>query len=515
MSTVRQILRNTATGWVAVVIRAVIALVMVPFLFRYLGKEGYGLIGLLGVIVGISSVADLGLRGALGRELSEQVARKDSHAFNELASTALALYLCIAGVLAVTVWLLTPWMVNVFKVSEAMRSDAIWLIRIYGSVSVVLSFITPVFSAALSSYHRFDIINSIQIVGGILSSLMLFAVLSVVSNPLYGWVGVMLLFQLVVLVLTIRVYRRYCEGAKVGIQFWNAGRLIPLFKLGGSMYALQMTNALAERSDPLVISYFFGPSGVALYQPGARLSQMIRPVVLTLSNQMHPLATKQHIDNSKEKMEKILILGTKYTLLPGALFSAVMFVFAEPFCRLWLERSIGEDYLVAAQVMMGWALADFMTYAAGTQWPILLGKKKLKFLIWTQIPTAILNILISIYLVGFTSLGIPGVLVATIIIGFVRRPILIWYTAKVCSVRPVDYFKNAYLTPLVCFVMTCIGAYALKWIVLSDTLLTLVLCAGGTSVVWAITCYFIGLTSTEREQVVCGFKQLLLGGTKA
>jgi O-antigen/teichoic acid export membrane protein len=510
MSTIKQILKNTVTGWVAVVFRTVIALVMVPFLLSNLGKEGYGLVGLLGVIVSMAGVADLGLRSALGRELTEQVARKDQQTFDELASTAFVLYLFIAAVLAVIGWFLAPWFVTVFKVSEGLRSDAIWLIRIYGTASVVLSFITPVFAAGLSAHHRFDVVNTIQIISGILSSLMLFAVISFVDNALYGWVGVMLVSQLLILAVKTISFKRFCGAAHLSIKNWKPSRLRPLVKLGGSMYALQMTQALSERSDPLVISAFFGPAGVALYQPGGRLSQIIRPVVLTLANQMHPLTTKQHVENQQVKMQKILILGTKYTLLIGSLFSAGMIVFSESFARIWLEKSIGDDYRIAAYVILGWALADMTTYAAGTQWSVLLGMKRLKFLIWTQVPTAILNVLVSIYLVGFTKLGIPGVLAATILIGLIRRPILIWHTANVCGLRPREYIHKAYLTPLVCFLVTLFGAFLVKMIITPITYFSLIVCAGLTALIWAVSSWTIGFDTKERHLVVSAVKKNVL-----
>lgn len=510
MIAIKQIFLNTITGWIAVIIRTPIALVMVPFLLSRLGKEGYGLIGLLGVIISMASVADLGLRSALGRELAEQVARKDSRAFSELASTAFMLYLLIASILAMIGWILAAWFVDVFKVAEAYKTDAIWLIRIYGSFSLFISFMTPVYSAALSAYHRFDVVNIINATGGILSSLMLIIVISKVDNPLWGWVAVMLVFHVALFLIHIFCFKRFCGGAQLGFCYLNVSRLFSLFHLGGYMYALQMTNALSERSDPLVISYFYGPSGVALYQPGGRFSQIIRSVVMMMAEQMHPVTTMHHVKNEVEKMQKILIYGTKYTLMLGTLFTVAVLILAEPFCRLWLLKSLGQDYQIVAKVMMGWALVDFMIYAGGTQWSVLLGMKKLRFLIYTQLPTGVLNIVLSIYLVGFTNYGIPGVLVATILIGFIRRPILLVYTAELCKIKSIDYFKASYLTPIICLIITLFGSAFARKFIAPDSYLKLILCVALTASIWAAGCWVIGLESTERWQVLSVFKKVLL-----
>lgn len=498
MKTTSQIIRNLVSGWISMGFRTLLAMFMVPFLLKYTGKEGYGLIGLLGVIVSMTGIADLGLRSALGRELAEQVARNNRRGFNELISTAFILYLLIGGTIASCAFLLAPWLASVLKVSEPWYGEAVWMMRVYGSASIVMSFITPVYSAALSSNNRFDVINSVGVIGGIFSSLLLIVFLILGTDPLQTWVWVMLMSQITVLAIKVGYCKKYCDHPEIRLRHAKVGRLGSLFRLGGSMYALQMTQVLSERSDPLVISYFFGPAGVALYQPGGRLSQMIRPAVLLLANQMHPLTTRQHVDRNTLKMQRILVEGTKYTLLFGSLFSAGMLVFSQPFARIWLEKSIGTDYQVAGFVMFGWALVDMTVYAAGTQFAVLLGMKRLKFLVWTQIPTAAVNFLVSIYFVRFTSFGIPGVLIATVLVGFLRRPILICYTARACGVRILDYVMRAYLPPFACFACCLIAGYAIRALIPPVSFCTLLLGAGLVAVVWGLSCWFVGLSEIER-----------------
>lgn len=461
--TKRQIAINTLTGWVASACRMAIALVLVPFLIKTLGRDGYGLIGLMGVIVSFSTVADLGLRQALGRELSEKVAHQDANGFRKLSSTALALYLGVASLLIAAGWVLAPWFTVVFKVPEHLRIAAIWMIRLYGSGSLLLSFITPVFTAGLHSFMRFDAVNIVQTCSSICSGALLLICISFFDiSPLIIWAVVMFSILFLDLVIMWYFYRRWCFSGRLGFRYLDWRELKPLFQLGGYMYVLQMTNALAERSDPLVVSFFFGTSGVALYQSGAKVSQMLRPVVLTLSTQIHPLTTRFHVLNQRDKQQKTLVLGTRYTLLMGLIFSAGILLFAERFCRLWLFNALGNDYLTVAMVMRLWAVANIFDYAAAMHWPALLGMKKMPFALAVQIPSAVFNILVSIYLVGFTKWGIPGVLVATIITGLVRRPVVIWYVSKITGMSMREYIRSAYVSPGVMFILLLAFYFILK-----------------------------------------------------
>jgi O-antigen/teichoic acid export membrane protein len=471
---------------------------MVPFLLRHLGTEGYGFIGMLGVVVSISKIADMGLRSALGREMSEQVAKGDSGAFNELASTAFGLYLVIASIVGAVLFVVSPALVDIFKVSEAMKPEAILLLRWYGISTVFLSFVSPVFAAGLASHHRFDIINTIATGISIGTSLCVFAAITYASDAFSAWAITSLCFQVLSVSVLYVCFRLYCRGS-ICVGCLNPSRLRSLFGLSGSLFLLQLTQSLSEKSDPLVISYFYGPSGVGLYQPGQRLSTMTRPIVLTLADQMHPLTTKQHIDGNIKNMQRILVYGTKYTLLMGSLFSAGMVVFADTFARLWLEASIGQDYKIVSYVIMGWAVVDLTTYLAGTQWSVLLGMKKLKFVIWSQLPLAVANVLVSIYLVGYTELGIVGVLIATIAIGIVRRPLLIWHTSRSIDLPLGEYLKGSYLTPTFCFLVTLGSAYAIKGTLVPSSYLMLLVCAGLTAAIWGVATFAVGLNSAERS----------------
>jgi hypothetical protein len=98
-------------------------------------------------------------------------------------------------------------------------------------------------------------------------------------------------------------------------------------------------------------------------------------------------------------------------------------------------------------------------------------------------------------------LGIPGVLVATVLIGLIRRPILAWYTAKICGLAPLIYFAQAYVRPLCCFVITLFGAVFIHRLVHIDSYFRLGVCGGLVAMIWGLGCWFIGLTS--REKALC------------
>lgn len=444
-----QIVKNTFSSWSMVAVQAAVGLVMVPFMLGKLGKEGYGVLGIIGAIIGFSAIADLGLRAALERELAEKVALQDADGFRILSSTSLLLYVAISLMIGGIVALLAPWLCSIFRVGEEYNNLAVWLLRTYAPFTVFLSFLTPVFTAGVCSFMRYDVQNHITLSSQLVISLMLFVFLSTSNaNPLIVWCLVMMAGSVSRIGMLWFFYRRNCFGGKLGRRWVDFKILRPLFQLGGSMYVLQLTQMLAVQMNPLIISRFIGPIGVALYDAGSKLPQMVNPLVTSLTAQLTPLTTKYHVASNREREQQILILGTKYTLYLGVFFSAGVIVFADPFCRLWLFDTLGEDVKMVSLIMKMWSVANVFSYAAGSQWSILLGKKKIHFVVEVSCITSLFNIVCSVYLVGFTSLGIVGVLVGGMITEIIRRPILIWYTSKQVKLMPSQYLREAYISPL-------------------------------------------------------------------
>jgi O-antigen/teichoic acid export membrane protein len=279
---------------------------------------------------------------------------------------------------------------------------------------------------------------------------MLFASLSVSdANPLIIWCMVMMVGGLIRIGAMWFFYRRVCFGGQLSVRFIDFKILRPLFSLGGSMYVLQLTQMLSVQMDPLIISSFIGPAGVAVYQAGSRLPQMVNPLVGALTGQLTPLTTKYHVASNRKREQQVLILGTKYTLYLGAFFSAAMILFADPFCHLWLFDKLGEDVQIVALVLKMWAVVSLFNYAAGSQWSILLAKRKINFVVAVSSVTSVFNIILSVYLVGFTSLGVVGVLVGTVITEILRRPLLAWYVSGQVHLSVFEYIRSGYMLPVI------------------------------------------------------------------
>lgn len=502
MSTVRQIGINVLTQWGAFVIRAGIGILLVPFLISSLGREYFGIAMLMGVIVSFAEIADLGLRTALGRHLSEALAKGDSIYFSKLASTAAAFWIGVASVGSSVLILFAEAITHALVIPEALRAETVLLVQTFAVGSLLLSFIRPVFTAVISSHNRFDLLSRVEVLSTVLNGAGLYLVLGPGGHGLFGWATVTLSVSFAVMLVTAWIAFRLKPDYRVSPLLVSRAAFKDLFALGSQLFFLQLTNLFSMKADPFILTRFLGPDSLALYRPGLMLSSQIRPLVMVLANQLYPVTTRYQATGNAESLRTVLFLGTRVTfgLSIGAFL--VLGVFSQDICRIWLEGALGEDYRIAGYILLGWALVDLFQGAAGSQWAVLIAKSKIKFAVWVNFPLAIINVCASIYLVGFTSLGIVGVIIPTVLIGAFRRILMSWYVAQVCEVGCIRYFQEAYLRPVLMFLIVLpVSLWVANVFVLSSfgSLFLALLVVGG---LWGLTFLFIGIRRDERNMIL-------------
>jgi len=501
MTVAKRVAINTATKWVSTLVTALLGIVVVTFLVRRLGQAGYGVTVLVTSIIAFSGFLDFGLRNALGRTLADAGARDDDVDLRAAASTAHFVYIFLGALAGVAVAVLAPLLAAVFRIPEELWAQGIKLIRFYASAMILLTFVNASYAARHISRNRYDVVNVTAAISMTVRTVLLFLLVGLGSLGLGGWAIAMISAQSLHTVTLAMTSRRFYPHLGAAISGCTKEVLRSLLSLGAKLFALQATSLLSVKADPLIISSVLGAPATALYEPAVRLRSAAQPFVNALSGQLYPLTTAFHATDDRRRLQAVLIRGTRYTFLLGSAVCVVLGVFSRPIADIWLGGVLGEGSAQVARVLAAWAAVDLFTYAAGTQWAVLLGMNRLRFLIWTQIPLAILNVAASYLLVSFTSLGVVAVVIPTAVIGVIRRPIIVMHTAHACGISGGEYFRAAYARPFLVLGVTLSAALALLFGLDPDTLGSLAVCILLTGLVWGGATWKMGLASGEKAQI--------------
>lgn len=493
---------NTITTWTALAVNVIVSFILVPFLLFHIGIEGYGLIALTWALISFSIFADFGISTSLSRNLSEQIARKNTLRFNEFLSSGLIISLIIGLTLALTSILFASHLSDLFNVSIAGKPRAIFLIHYFAGPVIFISFINPIFASILSSNNRFDLINAIDTGTSILRGLSILLVLSLTDTGIYGWVCVSLASRLISLTLLYMASRRVWHGFHIHLRYIKIDALKNLFSTGRYIFLQQISWFFKFKINPIILSVFLGPAAAALYKPVENISTTIMPVISTLAAQLFPLTTGYHITGNSDKIKAVLFRGTKYTLLLAIPICVMLGVFSQPIIKIWLGKSIGQQYLITSAMLFFMAIADLFFYAGGTQGTVLLGMNRLKFASIMSMIFTILNFIAAIFLVGYTSIGIIGVIIPSVFTGAFSRIIMSIHVARQCGLPLKQYFMESYLRPFIVFFILCATAVVLRTLVAPETLFALIFCIFCITLIWIIFSWVIGFDYSDKKEFI-------------
>ena len=485
MSRSHQIAVNAVSQWGVTILGSALGLMLVPFLIAKLGKDGYGLIAVTMAIAGVCALADLGISGALGRQLSEALATGNQGRFRQLASTAFALNLLMG------------------------LASALAVIRTYGAAHVLFTFLTPAAKAVLASHNRFDISSRVDAVRRLVETTGLFVVLASTAAGIAGWAMICIAADAVSTALLWRAAARMHTGLRVAASSIRLSSARELLGLGSQFTLLQLGAQLSVNADPFILTSCLGPASLSLYRPPAQVFTSLAPLVSTLANQLHPLATKAHVAGDKKDLTAILLRGTRYTMLMGAVFCALVISLADPLCEVWLGKPLGGEYAICATLLKIQALTNLGIFAAGTQWPVLLGMKRTAFAAYGRLALAVLNIASSWLLVRYTALGVVGVILPTMVIELVWRPLLAHHVCRVLGIRVADYFRASYWRPLLAGSLVAVAGFSITLAVRLDSIERLTIAALFLTVVAALSAWSIGLSEPERRSSLTAIRPLL------
>jgi O-antigen/teichoic acid export membrane protein len=202
---------------------------------------------------------------------------------------------------------------------------------------------------------------------------------------------------------------------------------------------------------------------------------------------------------NRARLQGLLIRGTRLTLLMGILAFVILGIFANPIMRVWLERSLEAEYSIVARVLTIWAVTDLGMYAIGTQWAVLLAMTRLSLIVWVSVILAAANVLLSIYLVGYTRLGVVGVVIPTALQRLLTWLIITPYTARLSGLTLREYFVASHAQPLVVGVLLSGAAFGLRTALPPGNTMELLTDCGLIALIWVGLSWQFGLTSEERS----------------
>lgn len=485
-----QVAWNTLTGWAALVANGLLTLALVPYLIRALGKEAYGLVGMVSSLVALCTLLDVGFRKGISRQLAAADAHDNAREYVRLVSSSFFLLSALSAGAAAALIVAAEPLARLLGVQPYLVGDAVLGIRVLGAASVVAQFVSPVFVGILTSNNRFDLVNIANPLVSFGRSVLLVIIVVALRGGMRWWIFILAVECVVRLCVMGLLAKRVGRPWRIHpseLSLWSAGSI---FSIGGYAFLSQASTMLGSSTDPLVLSRFLGPGAVAVYSPSAQLVSFVNPFVQMLSSQLHPLATRFSEHHETAKLRLLLLRGTRYVGSLGALACVFLFAYSNSICAIWLGAALPGEWPTVAGALRWWTVAAYAGYLESAEWPIVIGTGRVRFFTAVQVPLALANLAASVALVGYARIGLVGVVIPTAVCALVRRPILFWYCNRITQATWADLWRECGVTLLIILGGLGLVAWAMQRLWTPNSWPELALSAALLSVAWVALATF-------------------------
>jgi len=484
--------RNVVLAYGIYAVTIVSGLLLTPIIVDSLGTEQFGIWAVIGSFLAFIGLLDFGISQSVIRHSAEQRGRGAGEETNELASTALLLYLVIFAVaVAVTlglVWAL-PSLIDVRDEYVGPARLALVLVML----GFAIRFPVGLFTSLLAGQQRYDVINF----AGLLSAVIYVAIVGGVL--LWRGGGVVVLAVATLIVTLVRIawpllwISRELPTLRIRPSLATRARARELFSFSGRNFLIHAASKVVFSTDVIVVGIVLGSLAAGLYGIPAKLFALAYGIGIAVTTLLFPLLSELEGADERDRQRDYLLSGLRMGLAVVLLVSLPLAVLPDRFLSAWLPDGDFRDSVPVLALLMatlvfvqpGYMLTQFLV-ARGQHGRIAV----------VRVATVAVNLALSIVLAS--AVGIWGVALATLLTEAVATGIVTPLLVRRETGVGVGALVRAWLVPIVLAGIVALPTLVAARLLAIDTLLEFTAVGAVWALVYAGSFWRWGLDERER-----------------
>jgi len=327
---------NILANYAGQIWMALMGVVFIPLYIRLLGMEAFGLVGLMLSIQALSMLFDLGMGGALNRELARRVHdARFAHTLGDLVRTFEWLVWPIALMIVGAVWLASGPLANHWLHPEQLsRAATAHAIAIMG-LAVALQWPSGFYANGLSGLERQPVLNLINAGFATLRGAGVLAVLYWVSPTISAfmwWYAAMGACQSLVSAITLwRLLPLDLERRAV----FRIAELRAAGRFAGGLVAIMVLSVMLTQLDRIVISAMLPLAELGYFSLAMSIAAGMGRVIQPMFNALYPRYSRLVSLGQQDSMANLYHLSNQCLAVVVAAVAAVLIIFGKDVLYLW------------------------------------------------------------------------------------------------------------------------------------------------------------------------------------
>lgn len=503
MSRTQNMVRNMKWSYIGTFSTMVLGFVVRTVLIYSLGKTFLGLNSLYASVIGVLSIAELGVGGILNTQLYKPVAENDEKTIIVILQLYKKIYRFIAFAVLAIGLALFPFLEAFLKGAEDIAYVKLYyLFFLFNTVTTYfVSYKFSISNAEQKNYinTNFDTISTLVMYVLQIMSLILYK-----SYFLFMFVNSLTIF-VKAMVITIYMNNRYpILKAREKCRL-EQGKMQELKKniIGG--VANRFSDSAINQTDSMIISAFVNIDSLGLASNYVVLRSYVEKFTKPLLDN-HGSTIGNYV-SMESKDRKVLLVKTLqlYSFLIYGLSALLLYFISTPFIRIWL----GEDMTVTNDIVLMIALGLLVSGVGDRPYVLFKGAHGIFYDDWyVSFATAFVNLTVSIILA--IPLGIVGVYIGTVctnLVSVIWRPFIFYKKSTGESVS--NYFIRLIRNLGIVFVCGAGCSFVFSQLQISSVILEIFIKGLVISICFVALCIIVFFRTEEFKYIVKLLKQII------
>ncbi|MCI0532130.1 MAG: oligosaccharide flippase family protein, partial [candidate division Zixibacteria bacterium] len=381
-----RIARNILANWSGLTASTLVSFLLAPYILHKLGDAGYGVWMLALSLTGYLGLLDLGIRSSVIRFVSSHRAKSEYGSLNQIFNTALLTFSSI-GLLAFLIGVAIALSADkLFNIPPELTGQAQGVIILI-SAMLALNFVSGVFSSILAAAERFDLVNFNTLTSSLFRAGLILLIFPFKADLVT--LGAVTLVSSLFYLLNIYFAFRHEPNLKLDFKLADRQTLRKIFNYSAFSFIIIISSRVAYYSDNTVIGIFGTAEMITYFAIGGIIVEFLRRFVNAFSTVIMPVASVLDSQEQNASLERLLLAGTKYSLLAILPLSLILASMGKTLLSVWMGPVYAEKSYIILLILLLPQIYNLSQFAAEE---ILLGISRHKFFSIIALTEALSNL---------------------------------------------------------------------------------------------------------------------------
>lgn len=490
----KRLAKNTAFMYGRMIVLMLISLYTSRVVLRELGVDNYGIYNVVGSIVTLFAAMRGLFATSTQRFMNYEMGKGTEGRLQLVFNMGTIINLLLAVVFVIAVELVGWWFFEYkINIDPSRLFAAKWVFQL-SVLSAVVSMLTTPYDAVIIAHEKMDFYAIMAVVEGILRLVIVFLLAYFSFDKLIFYACL----QLAVSLLIRFVNAMYCKRRFPESHYkrcWDKGLFKEMSVFAGWNFLGNIAFTLTDSGLNMVLNIFGGPAVNAARGIAYQVKSATMRFMDAMTTVVSPYNTKLYAAGEKDKFFDMLHLSSKIYFMVQLCLVVPLTYITRDVLFVWLKQ-VPEYSVVFTQLVL------LHTLLRAVHYPINNLFKSVGDLKAFQITEGI--VLSLPLLVSYFALraGYPyyTLFIFVIVFEIINFAIIVLIARRVAGLSVRQYMIRTVIPCVICFGI-CVLGYFIKSIVGENAWVSLGI-AIAALIISLVVMFFIGLSSTERKQII-------------